>query len=75
MALTKADLAAIAAMIAEATKAPARSSTKATKAKAKPIPMADRRSAALGGVCEEHDLRFATASGRAWHFANRKHAK
>ena len=37
--------------------------------------MAERRDAAVGGVCEAHGKRFATAAGCAYHFEHTEHAE
>jgi hypothetical protein len=71
MALTKADLAAIAdlmdARIAASVKSPR--AKQATKAVKDTRTIAERREAAAGGECAEHDLKFATKGGRDYHFA------
>lgn len=68
MALTKADLKAIADMIAASgSSAPrARSRTKVAK---DTRTMAERRTAAVGGRCDAHDQNFATAAGYTYHMS------
>lgn len=72
MSLTKADLKAIADMIAAAGSSAPRARSRAKVAKDTRT-MSERRAAAVGGECEPHGKRFATAAGAAWHFGNVPH--
>lgn len=79
--------AAVGAAVARAI-TPARGKSRATKAKAR-VKAVDPRSAeeiaagvtlnakkrelGIGGACEQHDKRFATAAGYAWHMENVAH--
>lgn len=58
--------------LAQASVAPVKGKSRGKVAK-DARPMSERRAAAVGGECEIHGKRFATAAGARWHAENIAH--